>query len=697
VKLHIPHVPGAPGSIARRLGEPVAATNCPRVSIPNALRRLLSGTAAFVIYALLSLWFFSPIPDLRGAYAGVGGDPFIFIWDLYWWPWALAHGMNPFVTKFLWYPEEVNLTWATSVPAVAFLMLPVTLLWNAVVSWNVITLVAPALSAWATFLVAQHITRNFCASLAGGYIFGFSTYEVAQLQGHMQCYLTFIPPLLVLLALLRLRDELGRINFIAAAAVLLLLQIGVSTEILATTCVFGAITWLVFIPFVDTDARQRLWRLGWEGAAAMALTALLALPFFYYVVVGARSLPNVINPPQDFSIDLLNFFVPTPITAFGKTVFASIAARFTGNYVESSGYLGVPLILALAASFLSPMRYRLPLGILVLLFAILSLGPSLWVNGVQTGIWLPWRIAVHLPIIRHALPARFTMFLFLVVAVVLAQWLSEQRPAPVLAARYAVVVLGCLFLLPVPLPWNRLPTDPFFAPDAIARELPPGDNVIVLPYYQTGPATLWQAQSHMYFTQTGGYVFPAPPAAFGPYAGIIEELLNGRPGRTFANDLIVFVATNHVRDVLAGPGTPRALLEGLTALGWPERTVGDMRIFHVPAEGELRYLDINGDYWGTTGEWSWIGRRIAITTHGRAMRLQVKGWRFNGNGGRIALHVTINGAANDYSANEASVLTLDLPANARVDIETAPTFVPEEVIHNGDRRVLGALISLQPQ
>lgn len=662
---------------------------------PRAFRRLLPSTAAFVIYALLSLWFFSPIRDLRRAYIGLGSDPFIFIWALHWWPWAVARGMNPFLTEFVWYPAEVNLTWITSVPTVAFLMLPVTLLWNAVVSWNVTALLAPVLGAWAAFLLTRHITRDFGASLIGGYIFGFSTYELAHLRGHMNLYVAFIPPLLILLALLRLGDGLGRINFIAAAAVLLLLQIGLSTEVLATTCVFGAIAWLVFIPFVDAEGRRRLGRLACESAVAMTLTALLAAPFFYYVIVGIRSIPDVMAPPQAYSIDLLNFIVPTPMTALGKTVFASIAARFTGNSAESTGYLGLPLIVALIASFQSPARYRLPLGILVLLFAIFSLGPSLWINGVQTGIWLPWRTAIHLPIIRHALPGRFTMFLFLVAAVVLAWWLAERCPAPVRAARYALVLLGCLFLLPAPIPWSPLPTHPFFAPDAMPRELPPGDNVIVLPFNWAGPGVLWQVQSDMYFAQTGGYLGPTP-RDFAPYTALIDAVANGRPGRTFANDFTALVATNHVRDVLAAPGTPRILLDNLAALGWSERTVGDMRIFHLPAESELRYLDLKGDYWGSTGEWDWVGRRITITTHNRAARLQLKGSGFTGNGGQNTLRITMNGTTADYSVDDANVLTLDLPANARVDVETAQTFVPEEVIHNGDVRVLGALISLQP-
>lgn len=550
----------------------------------NAIARLLPGTAAFVVYVLLSLSFFPiPVPDWGRAYVGYQ-DPLAYIWLLHWWPWAIAHGLNPFMTKFLWYPLKVNLTWIASVPALAFLMLPITLLWNIAVSWNVIALIAPALGACAAFLLARHITNDFGASLVGGYIYGFSTYEVAQLAGgHVNLYLTFIPPLLVWLALLRLKDVLSRKKFIAAVAALLLLQMGLATEILATTCVFGATAWLAFIPFVGVDGRRRLWGLALEIWVAVALTAVLAAPFLYYIVLGAQ---NDFSPPQQFSIDLLNFVVPTPVTRLGRTVFASIAARFTGDYSESSGYLGLPLVVALAASLMSSMRYRKPLGILTLLFAIFSLGPSLWVNGVQTGIWLPWRIAADLPILRDAFPARFTMFLFLATAVMLVQWLAEQRPVRIRAARYALVLIGCLFLRPFPIPWSYLPTDPFFAPDAIARELRAADNVIILPFYVTGPGLIWQMQSGMYFTETGGYVGPVPKV-FAPYARVINALIYGKPGPAFANDFTAFVASNHVRDVLVGPGTPQNLIHELTALGWPEKTVGDMRVFHVPAKGEL--------------------------------------------------------------------------------------------------------------
>ena len=96
---------------------------------------------------------------------GVGPDPLILIWALNWWPWSLAHGINPFVTKFVWYPVGVNLTWVVSIPAAAFLALPVTLLWGPVESWNVLSMLAPALSAFSAFLLTSlSDPQYFCCS-----------------------------------------------------------------------------------------------------------------------------------------------------------------------------------------------------------------------------------------------------------------------------------------------------------------------------------------------------------------------------------------------------------------------------------------------------------------------------------------------------------------------------------------------------
>src|SRR5580765_2370414 len=57
---------------------------------------------------------------------GAGTDAEIFVWSFAWWPHAIAHGIDPFVTRAIWAPEGINLAWTTSVPALALAFAPVT-------------------------------------------------------------------------------------------------------------------------------------------------------------------------------------------------------------------------------------------------------------------------------------------------------------------------------------------------------------------------------------------------------------------------------------------------------------------------------------------------------------------------------------------------------------------------------------------
>jgi hypothetical protein len=128
-------------------------------------------------------------------------------------------------------------------------MWPLTCLTNPVVSFNVLSLLAPGLSAWTAFLLARYLTRDTFASFIGGYLFGFSSYELGQLLGHLNLDLIFIVPLLLLFTVQRVRGDLSRPRFVAAFVIAALVQLGFSTEILATSCLFGAIAWLIFLAF----------------------------------------------------------------------------------------------------------------------------------------------------------------------------------------------------------------------------------------------------------------------------------------------------------------------------------------------------------------------------------------------------------------------------------------------------------------
>ena len=77
-------------------------------------RRL--SAAAFGGYAVVAFCVLG-LPALvqsGSRYVGYGYDPQIFIWAFAWWPHAILHGENPFVTHAVWAPVGLNLTWTTT-------------------------------------------------------------------------------------------------------------------------------------------------------------------------------------------------------------------------------------------------------------------------------------------------------------------------------------------------------------------------------------------------------------------------------------------------------------------------------------------------------------------------------------------------------------------------------------------------------
>src|SRR6516165_6150806 len=140
--------------------------------------RVLVFGLPFVIYVGLSLIFFCHTTGWTRSFLGKSGDPLSYIWFLNWWPFAIAHHLNPFLSNYVWYPKGYNFTWATAVPSAALLGAPLTLLGGPVLTYNFWLIMAPALSAWSAFLLTRYLTRDWAAALVGGYLFGFSTYEL---------------------------------------------------------------------------------------------------------------------------------------------------------------------------------------------------------------------------------------------------------------------------------------------------------------------------------------------------------------------------------------------------------------------------------------------------------------------------------------------------------------------------------------
>jgi hypothetical protein len=233
---------------------------------------------AFLSYLLLSLalWSRGVITHLSTRYVGVGKeDAKLYVWTLAWWPYAIRHGLNPLHSPLVWAPAGVNMAWISGMPGPALVLAPVTMAANAVASLNVLLLLAPPLAAWASYLLCGRLAHSLWPAVAGGFVFGFSTYEVAQMHGHANLVLVFPVALAAYLVVRRLEGSLGRLAFVALLTLVLAAEFSISTEVFLTMTLFGGLTLAGAYVFGPKDGRHGVLATAVLIAASYAATAVL--------------------------------------------------------------------------------------------------------------------------------------------------------------------------------------------------------------------------------------------------------------------------------------------------------------------------------------------------------------------------------------------------------------------------------------
>jgi hypothetical protein len=533
------------------------------------VRRDLSRWAALAAYLLLAFCFFGIRLLLHGGqtFLGFSVDPEIFIWSFAWWPHAILHGQDPFVTHAIWAPSGANLAWATSVPALALIFAPLTLAFGALVSYNVACVLLPALAAWTAFLLCRHVTHSFWPSLAGGYLFGFSSYMLGALEGHVHLSSVFLLPLVALFVLRYLDGSLGGRGLAIRLGVLLALELGFSTEVAFTLTLALAVS-LVLVAVLVPALRARVLTLLPPLAAGYALAALLAGPLLYYALSDFH--PSAINPGTPATADLANVVVPTDLVAVGRHGLYGITKHFNANRSEQVAYLGPPALLILGWFGVAAWRRAAGRFLLaaIAVGGVASLGAQLHVVGHRV-LTLPWHAVWRLPLFDNVFPARLAVYVVLALAVVVALWASAREvPRGVQAALTLLAVLG---LVPNPTAdaWRTTVREPPFVTRKLyERCLAPSDNVLFLPFGRNGDSMLWQAGAGFRFRMASGYLSPSPPAAFTHPPAVAELARNGelpdddlRPLREYVRlkRVTVIAVDARVKDVTPWPRLLRRL------------------------------------------------------------------------------------------------------------------------------------------
>jgi hypothetical protein len=533
--------------------------------------------AALALYSVTAWLLLAHKFSLTTHVLGVTPDPGALIWCLGYLPWAVAHHQVSPVTHLVWQPYGLNLAWITAVPLLGLIMAPVTIVAGPVLSFNLLTLAAPALAGWAAYFLCLELCELPLAALLGGFLFAFSSYEAAQSLDHLNLDFTVLIPLILLVGLRRVRGRAGRGRTAIWLGLLLGGEFLISEELLATLCLFCGIAFLLAYA-VEPPRRAALRALALDVVLAAPLALLLAAPVLFAMTQGTHEVAHPAYWVSKFSIDALNVLLPTPASGFGGVFFTPLTHRFSGGLDEQTGYLGLGVLLLLCVILADANLRRLLWLPLIMLGLVLlaALGPVLHVAGHATGLILPWALIARLPLLGAALPARCMVYVFLLLAIVLSLWVGE-RPG-----RRRLLAAGCicLSLLPLPHPAPALPSSVFFRPGRVEQVLGPDPRLLILPFGFAGPSSFWQAESDFSFTQVGGYL--GYPPGWAQRDPAVMLLFASKPDANLAADLARLCALRGAQYVVAGPGTPPEDLTALASLGWSAQKIDDVMIYTVP-------------------------------------------------------------------------------------------------------------------
>ena len=545
-------------------------------------------TAAFSIYLAAAVVLIARYAITDPAHVcvclGPSGDPPFFMWALKWWPYAIGHGLNPFFSHAVWYPAGANIATVTGIPGAALVLWPVTSLLGPIVSYNVLAVLGPVLSALAAYALCRELSGRWGASVVGGFVYGFSSYELGQLAGHLHLTLVFLVPLIPLLVVRRLRGTISRRRFVGLMAAVLLGQVLLSTEIAFDVVLLGAFAVVAALAVAPAGDRRRFAVTTLELVAAGLIAVAVVSPYLYWALVKGNpsDYGQVVGTRFDdrYRLNPLNLVVPTPLTWLFGRAYDGLRQFDGGNVVEAGGYLGAPLLLLFGAFAAATWRRAATRFLLAMaaVTLVLSLGPRLTVGG-HTVTRLPWRLVDDAPVFKAVLPGRFALFLALIVAAGVAVELGRARRRPWLA--WGVAIAGIAAVLPDPTApfWHTRPPAVPVVVTAAKRYLPSTGSVLMVPVGQFGSSMYWQAAGDFAFPLANGRVaLVLPPQYAAEQASLDMANAIGPPRRA---RLYEFLVRHRVSAVVVTPALHGRWDPALRALGLVARDVAGTSVYYV--------------------------------------------------------------------------------------------------------------------
>ena len=423
----------------------------------------------------------------------------------------LAGGHLPFYTNLLNYPEGSNLLQSSISTVPALIVEPVTQLFGPIAAVNVEMMLGPFLCAVLMYVALGRWVRWIPARILGGFIYGFSPFEIHS-SIHIFLVFSISLPLLAMVLddLLRLKLR-SPIKIGLSATGVFFLAYFTSAEIFVTLLIMSVIS--VGFYLISTKGRAILPHIYVIRSVVVAgVSSFLVLIYpIYFQLFG---LQHYSGPPQqsmwNISSDFLSPFLSSPYEWLGTHQMTALSVKLVqGISSENTLYLGLPLLVLLLVSC---KRQNWWVSASLLSAGVLSFGPQLHVAGNAIGVPLPEIGLLKLPFLNALIPSRFSLFVFFFAGIQIALWLDHIKGTSFNKRRIYLVFGASLFclipLIPLPVPMQKQSVPSFFK--STVTSVIPQDSVVVsypFPTFVHQDAMIWQAFSHYSFSLPGGYIY----------------------------------------------------------------------------------------------------------------------------------------------------------------------------------------------
>lgn len=594
-----------PSTVTGAAKEPEKKPRRQRLSrLATTPRLIAAGYLLTSFLLMIGLWV-NPIG--RHHADNPGDDQVLFEWVLGHTARAITHGENPLFSQLLNVPDGVNLMANTSVVAIGLVLAPITLLFGAPVTY----VLAMTLGLFGTALAWCHFFKRYlklttAASVVAAGLCAFGPSSVAHANGHLNFTATFMVPI-ILIAILRLREPGNLLRKSVWLGLLLVVQIFIGEEVVfllalfmaVFTAVYAITEWHVVKPLIPRYLK------GLTIAGLVSL-ALLAYPLWLQFL-GPQSYSGIPWPPEDFPADLASFAAFPSDSLGGRVQLPNVRLRH--NVTEENTFFGLPLAaltIVLGLMFFKRHKVLRSLSITAIVFAALSLGSQIRVNGNHTGVWGPYALVRPLPLFDSTIPTRFALVVLPVVAIFVAYGLdrASRKARELRRTWYLVFAVALVPLIPLaPSTEPRTPIPEFITSGEWRDYVDEGGTMVPVPISEhiSFDGQRWQEAADFEFAVPLGAFIGPDSTGDGQWSGkhlptakrILKTMDDGSIGNVTdadreqaAEDLRVWRA----EAVVLGPEHKyqRQLRTLLTRLWGPGTKVADVLVWKVdPRTGEV--------------------------------------------------------------------------------------------------------------